>query len=72
MVEVFKTNVEQVSCSEKICSAIQALDRCYEVNFDLEDCDRILRVENPKGPIDGVSVIHIVGEYGFKAEILCH
>jgi hypothetical protein len=45
MVEVFKTNVQKETEKNYIIAIIQSQFPDYKVNFDLEDCDKILRVE---------------------------
>lgn len=45
MVEVFKTNVEKVELAEELKSALNVRFPFSKINFDLEDCDKILRVE---------------------------
>jgi hypothetical protein len=45
MVEVFKTNI---TCTDTAASLAADLQRMYpssSVNFDLEDCDRVLRIQ---------------------------
>lgn len=42
----------------------------YRVNFDLEDCDRILRVECQDGCIQASDVILFLQKSGFDAEVL--
>ncbi|HYC83691.1 MAG TPA: hypothetical protein VEB86_00655 [Chryseosolibacter sp.] len=70
MVEVFKTNVNEV------CDAKMLVDRIHEqyvdlrANFDLDDCDRILRVINENGPIHASELIALLSRLGFQAEIL--
>lgn len=44
MVEVFRTNVEDEIVAESLAQELKALLPGSSVNFDLEDCDRILRV----------------------------
>jgi len=52
MVEIFKTNVEINTDANAIVSILQRQFPDCKINFDLEDCDRILRIEggrfNPK------------------------
>lgn len=46
MVEVFKTNI---NCPDKAGQLVAAIHHAFtncKANFDLEDCDRILRVES--------------------------
>lgn len=45
MVEVFKTNVESLNESEKIVQTLKKKFPLLKINFDLDDCDKILRVE---------------------------
>ncbi len=45
MVEVFKTNVTQSAVAEKITVELSHLLPFAKINFDLQDCDKILRVE---------------------------
>ncbi len=44
-VEVFKTDVQKVWQAEKIIVVLQQVFPGSRINFDLEDCDKILRVE---------------------------
>ncbi|WP_239455594.1 hypothetical protein [Flavobacterium ginsenosidimutans] len=45
IVEVFKTNVQKESDRDYVVAVIQNQFPDYKINFDLEDCDKILRVE---------------------------
>lgn len=45
VVEVFKTNVQRELDKNYIIAVIQRQFPDYKINFDLEDCDKILRVE---------------------------
>ncbi|QSB26564.1 hypothetical protein [Flavobacterium sp. CLA17] len=60
-VEVFKTNVQRELDKNYIIAVIQTQFPDYKVNFDLEDCDKILRVEGvalePKNIIDYVNCL---------------
>jgi hypothetical protein len=44
-VEVFKTDVSQEGAAKRLIAKLQQLFPGSRVNFDLEDCDRVLRVE---------------------------
>ncbi|MES2381713.1 MAG: hypothetical protein V4538_11770 [Bacteroidota bacterium] len=46
MVEVFKTNVQGVDESKMIIQQLLAHLPDSKINFDLDDCDYILRVES--------------------------
>ena len=68
MVEVFKTNVEQVDQSQWLINQIIYHIPDVVVNFDLEDCDKILRVEAEN--ISDRTIIDLLNKFGFLAEVL--
>ena len=45
-VEIFATNVQEVSQAKDLVNILLKIFPEYLINFDLEDCDRILRVES--------------------------
>lgn len=70
MVEVFKTDVASSATARQLITAIvQELNGCL-ANFDLEDCDRILRVCREAGPVDAEAVIALMRRYGYTAQVL--
>ncbi|MBD0333145.1 MAG: hypothetical protein ICV66_10850 [Chitinophagaceae bacterium] len=69
MVEVFKTNVTEDVEAVKLLEHFNKVKPHYKVNFDLQDCDKIFRVESAKEILVD-DVISILQEYGFKADIL--
>lgn len=69
MVEVFKTNVTDPVRAEGICAVIRHFYPMCRVNFDLDDCDRILRVEFAGAPdLDGV--LRLLRSASVRAEVL--
>ena len=48
MVEVFKTNVYEPCQSIMLVRILYNYFPDHRINFDLEDCDRILRVEGKR------------------------
>ena len=69
MIEVFKTNVTTEIDALLIVQGIQRLLPGHVDNFDLEDCDHILRVQC-QGKLLAKAVIRTVHAAGFHAEIL--
>jgi hypothetical protein len=68
IVEVFKTSVTDVSQANQL---VALLSQCFpgnRINFDLHDCDNILRVEGRK--FDVAEIMTIVRENGFVCTIL--
>jgi hypothetical protein len=47
MVEVYRTNINDESVAQLMLQQLKELLPHCSCNFDLEDCDRILRIENP-------------------------
>ncbi len=70
MIEVFKTNVEDPNEATWLIGVINYVFSDYKINFDLEDCDRIMRVKSDDVTIDSESVISLLNSSGFKAEVL--
>jgi len=63
-VEIFKTNVSNEQLANKIVSDLKQLYPDYRINFDLEDCDKVLRIEN-NNAIDMLGILN----YGIKNNI---
>lgn len=70
MIEVFKTNVKSRREAKWILHKIHKSFNGYQANFDLNDCDRILRVKSFDGDIQSSVVMNLLKEDGFFAEIL--
>lgn len=71
MVEVFKTNVCSPKDARRIIKSLTALKPVYKINFDLEDCDKILRVEGKNArEIDIQQVMALVKKANFEIEVI--
>ena len=68
MIEVFKTNVQKKAQSKMLLSILSEAFPSFKINFDLSDCDKVLRVEGENMQEPGIVVL--VEKYGFKCEIL--
>jgi hypothetical protein len=68
MVEVFKTNVQKKAQSKMLVFLLSEAFPSFKINFDLSDCDAVLRVEGKN--IDTLRIIILVKENGFTCEIL--
>ncbi|HEY6082722.1 MAG TPA: hypothetical protein VIU45_04635 [Chitinophagaceae bacterium] len=69
-VEVFKTNVGDPEQARLLIDQIQQSFTGYIVNFDLEDCDKILRVKCATELIQSAPLIKLLNDFGFEAEVL--
>lgn len=69
MVEVFKTNVNDPDQADFLIEEIHKTFRHYAANFDLEDCDRILRVASA-ALVHPPAVVDLLRQFGFEAEVL--
>ncbi|MBS1597011.1 MAG: hypothetical protein JST75_02215 [Bacteroidetes bacterium] len=70
MIEVFKTNVEHSSHADMLICEIHQNFSGYSANFDLDDCDKILRVQTKYGFVESFQIIEFLKSFGFHAEIL--
>lgn len=68
MVEVFKTNVRRISQANKLVSLLLQHFPNNKINFDLHDCDKILRVKGENFLPE--KVMMLVEENGFTCKVL--
>jgi len=70
MIEVFKTNVDDRVQANLLVDQIHQTYSDYKANFDLEDCDKILRVASSTNFVCADCLINLLQEFGFQAEVL--
>ncbi len=63
-VSVFKTNIQTQFQAQKIINILMGYLPKYKINFDLDDCDKILRVEG--NFIEEDRIIEKVSALGFE------
>lgn len=68
MIEIFKTNIEEASAAETIIQLLRKQFLFVRINFDLSDCDRILRIE--ANEIIPEKIIDVVTGQGYQCRIL--
>ena len=68
MVEVFKTNVQHRELAEQLASILRGRFPFFKINFDLQDCDNILRVEGNQICVE--TIIEILSTRGLECEVL--
>ena len=68
-VEIFKTDVREKSRANKVLTMLGQKHPDYVVNFDIEDDDRILRVESATTQIDSVEIESLLGDVGVYCKI---
>ena len=70
-VEVFQTNVSSPLLATTIIRALHTRFISLKATFDLDDCDRVLRVQSPYGePALWEQVAAIVRGFGVQIEVL--
>lgn len=72
MIEVFKTNVTEYLIARSLTELIRLQFDGYSASFDLEDCDKVLRVQSENDRILSGRIITLLKKWGFQAEILPH
>ena len=70
MIEVFKTNVTNESHAMFVVEQIHRAFCFCKANFDLDDCDKILRVSGINSDADAYEIISFIKNFGCHAVIL--
>lgn len=68
MVEVFKTNVTRQSDAAGLLAVLANHLPACKINFDLQDCDNILRIKGDRIPV--TQIIELVSSEGFDCALL--
>ena len=68
MVEVFKTNVQSQVDSIRLKEILFKEFPEMQINFDLEDCDKILRTEGENILVS--RVVQLIKFHGYYCEVL--
>lgn len=68
MIEVFKTNVQEESQCSIIIEKLLEHYPNSSINFDLEDCDKVLRIHAPT--FSNTKIIDILNSHGYFCEAL--
>ena len=70
-VEVFKTNVQKDAQARLLVKKLLAHFPHCKINFDLQDCDKILRVAGIAGiDICPEKIIRVINRSGYQCEAL--
>ena len=68
MVEVFKTDVQKKAQSKMLLGVLSEAFPSFKINFDLSDCDKVLRVEGDNMEVSSIMVL--IKEHGFQCDLL--
>jgi hypothetical protein len=68
MIEVFITNVESKEAATIILDYLFVKFPSCKINFDIEDCDHILRVEGSDFSVK--KIIESLKKFGYKCSLL--
>ena len=66
--EVFKTNVRSIRKAKLIIQKLEEEFPAHKINFDLSDCDKILRVQGEN--ILENKIISVVTALNYKCRVL--
>jgi hypothetical protein len=69
-IKIYKTDIVERTVANSVTEDILSRLGNYEVSFDLEDCDNVLRIENLNGPVNEPALKRIVENHGHKIESL--
>jgi len=68
MVEVFRTNIQLEEEATRLAGKLLSEFPLIKINFDLEDCDKVLRVEGKD--ITPHKIIELLSSDGYQCHIL--
>jgi hypothetical protein len=68
MVEVFKTNVNRQSQAQGLLTLLRQYFPQSRVNFDLDDCDKILRIQGDE--FCPLKITELLKTNGFECYVL--
>jgi hypothetical protein len=68
MIEVFRTDVYLKKEAAAVLKKLEMLYPHGQINIDLHDCDKVLRVE--AAAVDPELICKIVAEHGFQCTLL--
>jgi len=68
MVEIFKTNITDGAQAGLVLRLLEEQWPHYMANFDLEDCDRILRIESDS--VENEKIMSLMHLQGYLCEVL--
>lgn len=70
MIEVFSTNIRDRAEADRLLEQIHQAFQGHTANFDLDDCDRILRIQYSEGKLDTEGLIRFLQSLGCVATVL--
>jgi hypothetical protein len=68
MIEVFKTNVRKKSQAKTVLKKLEERFNDFKMNFDLSDCDKVLRVQGKSISLE--EIVELVNANGYQCEVL--
>lgn len=68
MVEIFKTNIRSIHKAKLIIQKLSEEFPRHKINFDLNDCDKILRVQGEN--ISSEKIIQVLIEENYQCKVL--
>ena len=70
IIEVFRTNVKSPDHARRLVAVIHDFFPEWQANFDLDDCDHILRITSLQEEINSSNIVELLAYNGYSAEVL--
>lgn len=70
MIEVFRTNITTANEAVQVLAVFADRYPQYQINFDLDDCDKVMRVQSQRTAINANAVCQLIDQLGHYAEVL--
>ncbi len=65
MIEVYSTTITKKKHGKSVLETLRTEFPAYMISLDLNDCDKILRVEHPHGTVENETIKKLVSNLGF-------
>jgi len=69
MVEIFRTNVKSKRLAGEVLKSLHLHLPAFKFNFDLDDCDRILRAQSNGCPVECGRIVQIVRAHAVEISL---
>ena len=69
-IEIFKTNVSGKRNARYLIGEMNALFPNHKISINLNDSDKVLRIENRKGPVKTKEIMQLLERRNFRCEVL--
>ena len=71
-IEIFKTNVKGKRAAANLTTDLQQLFPGYKITVDIDDRDKVMRVESNRGEVKAQDIIKLMKQKNVLCEVLSY